>query len=149
MNGDNRPERKWTGLAKLFRDALEEEMGRDPTKHIKDSYDKKLENECGSECADDSYVDDSEHNAERLEEEQWDKPLRHVRDTYNRILDSKYTESKAEPSSQQKGSDNNTRVDPFQRIREAYDHMFDDRERKYWEEQEQKNKQRPWWKKIF
>ena len=205
MDGDNRPKRKVrTGLIKLFTDALDEAMEKDPVQHIKDSYHQRLDNEYNTELGinpsqggrpgdpiqriresydkrlDDegqsrvsissledelrdepirnikegfadrtNYINDIKYNIDSLEEARRDEPVQHIRDTYDKILNTEYTEPTAAPDVPQKENNNNASVDPFQRIKEAYDQMFDDKESKNREEQSQKSEQLPWWKKFF
>lgn len=205
MNGDNGPKRKVrTGLIKLFRDALDEAMEKDPVQHIKDSYHQRLDNEYNTELGINppqgglredpiqrirdsydkrldnegqtqvsissledelrdepirnikegfadrtNYIDDIKYNIDSLEEARRDEPIQHIRDTYDKILNAEYTKPTAIPDAPQKENNNNAGVDPFRRIKEAYDQMFDDQENKYREEQKQKSEQLPWWKKFF
>ena len=203
MDGGKRSKRKiGAGLRKRFRDALTGAMGEDPTEHIRDSYQQKLDNEFSAElgavpseesrredpiqiirdgykkrmgdggpdytsvgsleeelrdepirkikkgvASRTNYKDDVHHSIEDLEEAH--DELQHIRDTYNRILDEKYKEPTAVSHPQQKEKQNSTGIDPSQRIREAYDRMFDDRENKYQVEQSHEKEQLPWWRKIF
>lgn len=172
MNGDNGPKRKVrTGLIKLFRDALDEAMEKDPVQHIKDSYHQRLDNEYNTELGinppqgglredpiqriRDSYDKRLDNEGQpqasisSLEDELRDEPIQRIRDTYDKILNAEYTEPTAVPNAPQKDNNNNAGVDPFRRIKEAYDQMFDDQENKYREEQKQKSEQMPWWKKFF
>ena len=147
MDGDNRPKRKVrTGLIKLFRDALDEALETDPVQHIRDGYHNKLDSEYNPETGADK--DGIKENIGILEARR-DEPFRHIRDTFDKILDNEYTGPAAEQEAPRQRKNNFAGSDPFQRVREAYGQMLDERENKYQADQAQKNEQRPWWKKLF
>lgn len=168
MDEDNRPKRKVrTGLIKLFRDALDEALEGDPVQPIKDGY-KKLDNEYTTEIGinpaentlredplrriKDSYdkILDNEDQAQAGSgEDGKDDPLQRIRNTYDSILNNENTGPAAAQDAPEKDNKNSAGIDPFQRVREAYGQMFDDRENKYREDQEQNSEQKPWWKKLF
>ncbi|MDD2553675.1 MAG: hypothetical protein PHP51_03785 [Desulfotomaculaceae bacterium] len=171
MDGGNGPKRKArTGLLKLFRDALNEAMEKDPVGHIKDSYNHKLDSEYSTELGPDPSQDGPGEDPiqtirdsydQRLDQEflvqtgsiseaeaQEADPIQYMRDTYDKILDTEYTKPAAVPDAPQQENNNDTGVDPLQRIKEAYGQMFDNQENKYQAGQKQ-NEQLPWWKKLF
>jgi hypothetical protein len=78
MNGDSGPKRKVrTGLVKLFRDALDEALERDPVQHIRDGYQRKMDHEFNTELGINSVEDDLRQD-----------PIQRIRDSYDKRLDN-------------------------------------------------------------
>lgn len=138
MNGDNSPKRRVrTGLIKLFRDALDEALEKDPVQHIRDGYQKAYDN----------------HEQDQLkvsfqEEAACEDPIQHIRDTYQRILDDEYN-GKADRAEPQTENNKSGSADPFQRVRGGYQQMLEDYEQKHNESQKKKSDGLPWWKRLF
>ena len=138
MNGDNSPKRRVrTGLIKLFRDALDEALDKDPVQHIRDGYQKAYDN-----------YEQDQLKVSFQEEDATGDPIQHIRDTYQRILgneyDGKTNQTEAQTEDSKAGS-----ADPMQRVRGGYQQMLEDYERKYNESQKKKSDGLPWWKRLF
>jgi hypothetical protein len=138
MNGDNKPKRRVrTGLIKLFRDALDEALERDPVQHIRDGYQKAYDN-----------YEQDQLEVSFQEEEAIGDPIQHIRDTYQRILADEY-DGKVDRSEMQTENNKSGSVDPIQRVRGGYQQMLEDYEKKYNESQKKKSEGLPWWKRLF
>jgi hypothetical protein len=138
MNGDKGPKRRVrTGLIKLFRDALDEALDRDPVQHIRDGYDKVFENN-----------ENGQMNSSSLEGADFGDPLRHIRDTYRQILDNECS-AEADQDDQQTANNSINSADPFQRVRDTYQQVLGDYEQKYIDSQKKKDEGLPWWKRLF
>jgi hypothetical protein len=138
MNGDNSPNRRGrNGLIKRFRDALDEALEAEPVRPIRDGYDRIFENS-----------ENSQMNGSSLEGAELGDPLLHIKDTYQKILDNECS-ADADPDEQQTANDTVTGADPFQRVRDAFQQMYEDNEQKYLESQKKKSDGLPWWKRLF
>ncbi len=138
MNGDNSPKRRErTGLIKLFRDALDEALEKDPVQHIRDGYQKAYDN-----CEQDQL------KVSFTEEESIGDPIQHIRDTYQRILDDE-CDGKADLAESQTENNKSGSTDAMQRVRGGYQKMLEDYEKKYNESQKKKSDGLPWWKRLF
>jgi hypothetical protein len=138
MNGDNKPKRRVrTGLIKLFRDALDEALERDPVQHIRDGYQKAYDN-----------YEQDQLKVSFQEEEAIGDPIQHIKDTYQRILADEY-DGKVDRSEMQTENNKSGSVDPIQRVRGGYQQMLEDYEKKYNESQKKKSEGQPWWKRLF
>jgi hypothetical protein len=138
MNGDKGPKRRVrTGLIKLFRDALDEALEKDPVQHIRDGYQKAYDN----------YEEDL-LKVSFQEEAASEDPIQHIRDTYQRILDDEY-DGKAGRAELQTENNKSGSADPMQRVRGGYQQMLEDYEKKYNESQKKKSDGLPWWKRLF
>lgn len=138
MNEDNKPKRRVrTGLIKLFRDALDEALEKDPVQHIRDGYQKAYDN-----------YEQDKLKVSFKEEDTIEDPIQHIRDTYQRILDYEY-DGKADQAESQTENNKYGIEDPMQRVRGGYQKMFEDYEKKYNESQKKKSDGLPWWKRLF
>jgi hypothetical protein len=138
MNKENGPKRRErTGLIKLFRDALDVALERDPVQHIRDGYQKAFDN-----------FEEDQLKVSFQEEAASGDPIDHIRDTYQRILNDEYN-GEAGSAEQQTENKISGSVDPFKRVRGGYQQMLEDYEKKYNESQKKKSDGLPWWKRLF
>jgi len=138
MDGDNKPKRRVrTGLIKLFRDALDVALERDPVQHIRDGYQKAFDN-----------FEEDQLKVSFQEEAAGGDPVDHIRDTYQRILNDEY-DDKSGCAEQQTENNISGSADPFQRVRGGYQQMLEDYEKRYNESQKKKSEGLPWWKRLF
>lgn len=104
MDGGNGPKRKErTGLVKLFRDALDEALDKNPVQHIKDSYHQRLDNEYNAELG----INPSQDGL-------MDDPIQRIRDSYDEILNNE-DQTQASISS----LEDELRNEPIRKIKEG------------------------------
>lgn len=131
MNEDNKNKQATKkSLLKLFRNALDEAMQRDPVQHIREAY--QLETE-----------DYRPINVVFLEKEKLKDPVQHIKGTYDQILGFKNDDTSDRENSQ------HVNTDFIQRLRETYQQMLDFEDDKANRENNKQKHRQPWWKRFF